>query len=311
MPKAEEKPMTARVRPGQDGQWQVVVGQGPMAFRREHFQDRAAAEAWAAMATLSARLCLVRIGSKRFLGTAAEALRRWAIDQGTLPRSEGGTQLAPLQRLGPLMADPDCALPLAALLPADLAGLRARRLAALGCPEAMLVEQAALAAALEQFRDFHLPALEDPFAEIAPDGLCVLDEAACAQLLSRAGRAGPLVERLAGLLLTTAAPLPALLRWSNAQADRAAGLLHRPDGPPLPVPAELLPPASERPEAPLLPGLDLAAATRAIAALGEALERPGLRPEALRLTGLTQALNQGRHLDEALLLAGARADPVA
>ncbi|EFH09240.1 hypothetical protein, partial [Teichococcus cervicalis] len=60
-----------------------------------------------------------------------------------------------------------------------------------------------------------------------------------------------------------------------------------------------------------LPGLDLAAATRAIAALGEALERPGLRPEALRLTGLTQALNQGRHLDEALLLAGARADPVA
>lgn len=299
--------MTARVRPGQDGQWQVVVGQGPMAFRREHFHDRAAAEAWASMAALSARLCLVRIGSKRFLGTAAEALRRWAIDQGTLPRSEGGTQLAPLQRLGPLMADPDCALPLAALLPADLAALRARRLAALGCPDTALVEQAALAAALEQFRDFHLPALEDPFAEVAPDGLCVLDEAACAQLLSQAGRVGTALERMVGLMLTTATPLPALLRWSSAQADRAAGLLHRPDGPPVPAPAELLPPPGTAPTTPLLPGLDRAAAERGLAALGAALGRPGLAPEALRLTALTQALNQGGHLDEALRLAGARA----
>ena len=181
--------MVTRVRPGRDGTWQVAVGQGPSSFQREAFTDRAAAEDWAAMATLAARVCMVRIGTKRFLGTAAEALRRWAIDQGTLPRSEGGTEIAPLQRLAPLMADPDCALPLAALQPADLAALRARRLAALGCPAEMLAEQAAMVAALEHFRDFHIPSLDDPFAEPAPDGLCLLDEAACAQAIGWASAA--------------------------------------------------------------------------------------------------------------------------
>ncbi|MCQ4159933.1 hypothetical protein NON00_08320 [Roseomonas sp. GC11] len=303
--------MVTRVRPGRDGTWQVAVGQGPMSFQRDAFPDRAAAEDWAAMATLAARMCMIRIGTKRFLGTAAEALRRWAIDQGTLPRSEGGTQVAPLQRLEALMADPDCALPLAALQPSDLAALRARRLEALGSHAAMLAEQAALAAALEHFREFHIPSLDDPFAELAPDGLCVLDDAACAQAIARAGQIHESLGTLVALMLTTAAPLPALLQCCNAQADARAGLLHLPGGPAVPVPSELLPPPSALPTAPLLPGLEAAAARRGLEAVAAYLDKPGLDPDALRLTALTQVLNQGQHLDEMLVLAGARGSLVS
>lgn len=303
--------MVTRVRPGRDGTWQVAVGQGPMAFQRDAFTDRAAAEDWAAMATLAARVCMIRIGTKRFLGTAAEALRRWAIDQGTLPRSEGGTQLAPLQRLGALMADADCALPLAALQPGDLAALRARRLATLGCPAEMLVEQAALAAALEHFRDFHIPSIDDPFAEPGPDGLCVLEEALCAQAIGWAGQSGAAIGRLVGLMLTTAAPLEALLACCNGHADRRGSQLRLPGGQQVSVPAELLPEADAPDAGPLLPGLTAAAAGHAIAGIGRRLGRPGLTPPALQLTALTLALNQGQHLDEVLSLAGARGSLVS
>jgi hypothetical protein len=299
--------MVTRVRPGRDGTWQVAVGQGPMAFQREAFSDRAAAEDWAVMATLAARVCMVRIGTKRFLGTAAEALRRWAIDQGTLPRCEGGTGLAPLQRLGGLMADPDCALPLAALQPGDLAGLRARRLDALGCPAEMLVEQAALAAALEHFRDFHIPALDDPFAEPAPDGLCLLDEAACGQAIGWALSEGPVPGRLVALMLATAAPPEMLLACCNGHAEARSGQLRLPGGQVVAVAADLLPPADAPAADPLLPGLTPAAAAAMLARLATRLGRPGMTPAALQLTALTLALAQGQHLDEVLGLAGARA----
>jgi len=302
--------MLTRVRPEQDGSWQALVGQGTLRFGRDAFPDRAAAEDWAARAGLAARQCTIRIGSKRFLGTAAEALRRWAIDQGTLPRAEGGTQVAPLQRMAPLLEDPDCALPLSALAPEDLAALRRRRLAALPGPAALMAEQAALAAALEQFRDFHLPALDDPFAEIAPDGLCVLDEPSCAQAIGWAGQMGEGWGRLVGLLLTTGAPVPALLAACCGHADGPGGRLQLPGGPMLTPPPELLPGPGEPPAAPWLPGLaDAGMVVAGMAEIGRRLQRPGLRPEALQLTALVRALNQGQHLDEILILTGAEAAP--
>jgi hypothetical protein len=299
--------MVTRVRPGEAGHWQVAIGSGPAGFGRDGFTDRAAAEDWAAQASLALRASMVRIGSKRFLGTAAEALRRWAIDQGTLPLAEGGTQIAPLQRLAALIADADCALPLAALTPADLARLRRRRLAALGCSAGLLGEQAALAAALDHFREFFLPALDDPFAEVAEDGLCILDEATCAQAIGWAGQVSDDLSRAVGLLLTTAAPVEALLACSQGHADREGGRLCLPGGLTVPAPHDLLPHEDADPEAPLLGRLRDAAALRAgVAEIGRRLDRPGLLPEALRLTGLTIALQQGQHLDEVLSLAGAR-----
>ncbi|MDJ0390372.1 hypothetical protein QMO56_19855 [Roseomonas sp. E05] len=283
----------------------MLVGQGALGFSRDAFPDRAAAEDWAARACLAARQCTIRIGSKRFLGTAAEALRRWAIDQGTLPRAEGGTQVAPLQRLAPLLEDPDCALPLAVLLPDDLAALRRRRLTALQSPAAMLAEQAALAAALEQFRDFHLPALDDPFTEIAPDGLCVLDEPSCAQAIGWAGQKSEAWGRLVALVLTTGAPIPALCATCCGHADARSGRLHLPGGLVLTPPPDLFPDPGNPPEAPLLPGLQEAGTVEeGMREIGNRLQRPGLRPEALQLTALVGALNQGQHLDEILLLAG-------
>jgi len=298
--------MLTRVRPGQDGSWQAVLGQAAMGFGRDGFPDRAAAEDWAARAGLAARECTIRIGSKRFLGTAAEALRRWAIDQGTLPRAEGGTQVAPLQRLAPLLEDSDCALPLAVLSPEDLSALRRRRLVALQDTAAMLAEQAAMAAALEQFRDFHLPALDDPFGEIAPDGLCVLDEPSCAQAIGWAGQMSEAWGRFVALLLLTGAPVPTLLGACCGHADARSGRLHLPGGPVLTPPPDLFPAPAAAPEAPLLPGLQAAGVVaEGMREIGRRLQRPGLRPEALQLTALVAALNQGQHLDEILLLAGA------
>ncbi|PHK93682.1 hypothetical protein CR162_16975 [Pseudoroseomonas rhizosphaerae] len=285
----------------------MVIGQGDAAFRHGAFLDRDAAQGWAAQAAEAKRACTVRIGSKRFLGTAAEALRRWAIDQGTLPRDEGGTQLAPLLRLAPLLEDPACAWPLGLLDAAELAALRRRRLAALDDLGAMLAEQAALFAALEMFRDFYLPALDDPFARIAPDGLCILDEASCAQAIAWGGQVSEDMGLAIGLMLTTAAPAEALRTCREAQADRLAGRLHLPGGLTLRPAGGLMPAPRKGAASLLLPGLpELAGMQRAVGEIGRRIGRPGLTTEALRLTALAGALCGGRHLDEVLLMAGAR-----
>lgn len=299
--------MVTRLRPGLNGTWQVLIGQGSAAFQHDAFTDRAAAEDWAAQATQAVRLCMVRIGSKRFLGTAAEALQRWAIDQGTLPRNEGGTQVAPVVRLAPLLEDQACTWPLALLSPRELAALRRRRLAETGDRAVLLTEQAALFAALEAFREFHLPALDDPFAEVAPDGLCILDEASCAQAIAWACQMDEAMGLAVGLMLTTAAPAEELLACCQGQADRFSGRLRLPNGMVLAPPPGLMPPACGTLDSPLLPGLHSLADMKALVRdIGRRLERPGLALDALRLTALAGALGQGQHLDEVLLLAGAR-----
>ena len=161
--------MAARPLPDPQGGWMVRLGSGPAAFGRGRFASAAAAADWAARAAGAARQSAFRIGPRRIAGTLAEALRRWSIDQGTLPEAEGGTHLAPVRRFESLLRDPTCAWPLTILLPADLAALRARRHAA---GEAMmLVEQAALAAAVEALRDLYLQHLDNPFHAAAPDGV--------------------------------------------------------------------------------------------------------------------------------------------
>jgi hypothetical protein len=167
--------MAARPLPDPQGGWMVRLGNGPAACARGGFASAAAASGWAAMVTEAARRSAIRIGPRRIPGTLAEALRRWAIDQGTLPEAEGGTHLAPLRRFEPLLSDPACAWPLAALRPDDLVALRARRRAALG-EAAMLVEQAALVAAVDALRDLYLSHLENPFCAVADDGVFLTPE---------------------------------------------------------------------------------------------------------------------------------------
>ncbi|MFZ6765336.1 hypothetical protein [Pseudoroseomonas sp. WGS1072] len=300
--------------------WQVCIGRGAAALHRAPFQDRAAAEAWEGMASAALRRCTIRIGSKRFLGTAAEALRRWAIDQGTLPRAEGGTQIAPLHRLAGLLAEPECALPLAALGPADLQALRARRRVALGGAAPMLAEQAALGAALAQFCDFHLPGLDSPLLGLAPDGLGLLSPVDCGRAIAWAQREGRDLGLLVGLVLTTGAAAADLLACRLGDLDPQTGLLRLPGG------GRILLAAADRPAegaatAPLLSGLpaEPALLRPVLAELARCLECPGLEYRgleyrglesrgldwpAMQLTGLVEALRGGLHPDEILPLLG-------
>ncbi|MBC9177904.1 hypothetical protein [Pseudoroseomonas ludipueritiae] len=295
--------MVTRPKPGPDGGWMVEIGKGPAAFGRGGFADAAAAAAWAEMAAQCVKPSTIRLGPRRLLGTMAEALRRWAIDQGTLPEAEGGTHLAPVTRLAELMADPACALPLAALQPEDLALLRARRRAALGSEAAMLLEQAALAAAIDALRDLYLPDLPNPFLRTAPDGLTLMEEADCARLLLLLQQHETGLARAVALLLTTgAAParlfsatLPECL--SKAGDGLCLGGLLRPWPAGLARPQEPL-------GAPLLGALDAAALAQELENLSHRLGLASLTTETLWLTGLTVALRDGCHLDEAMALAG-------
>jgi hypothetical protein len=287
--------MTLRPQPGPAGGWSVEIGKGPTAFGRNNFATAAEAESWSSMAQAALKASTIRIGPKRILGTGAEALRRWAIDQGTLPRDEGGTHLAPLARLQPLIADPACALPLAALLPEDLALLRARRRQALESEAAMLLEQAALAAAIDNLRDLYLPALEQPFHTAAPDGVFLPDDAACARILARSLQQDADLGRAVGLILTTGIAPSLLLAARARQLDREKGTL-RWAGFEAAWPGGLEWPGFP-PEAPLLGPLAEADLTRDVLRIGLALP-------ALWLAGLGVALREGRHLDEAMALAG-------
>jgi hypothetical protein len=167
--------MAAGPLPDPQGGWMVRLGSGPAAFGRGGFASAAAADDWAGRAAEAARRSAIRIGSRRIPGTLAEALRRWLIDQGTLPEAEGGTHLAPIHRFESLLLDPACAWPLAILSPEDLVALRARRV---GGEAMVLVEQAAMAAAVEALRDLYLRHLDNPFHAVAADGVFLMEHAA-------------------------------------------------------------------------------------------------------------------------------------
>lgn len=295
--------MVTRPKPGPDGGWMVEIGKGAAAFGRGGFADARAATAWAEMAAQCVKPSTIRLGPRRLLATMAEALRRWAVDQGTLPEAEGGTHLAPVTRLAELMADPACALPLAALQPEDLALLRARRRAVLGSEAAMLLEQAALAAAIDALRDLYLPDLPNPFLQPAPDGLALLEEADCARLLLLLPDSEPGLTRAVALLLTTGA---APARLFSATLSRCFlpdhdGLCF--GGLSRPWPAGLARPKGP-PDAPLLGTCDAAVLARELGRLSHRLGGAPLTIGALWLTGLTLALRDGCHFDEAMILAG-------
>ncbi|MFC3126139.1 hypothetical protein ACFOD4_13810 [Pseudoroseomonas globiformis] len=302
--------MVFRLGPDGQGGWEAALCQGAAAFGRHAFPDRAAAEDWAARAALATRQCTIRIGSKRFLGTAAEAAQRWAIDQGTLPRAEGGTHLAPIRRLDALMRDAACAWPLTLLNAPELVALRRRRLLQLGSAELALAEQAALAVAIEQFREMHLPALDDAFDEPAPDGIWLLDSTACGLLRQQAEAMGGAWPRLVGLLLTSGGSASDLLQACCGQADRGTGRLYLAGGRQLSAPPEHLPVADNSPEAPLLPGLALGAELETgFATLARCLGQATLLPEALQMTALAALLAQGWHLDEMMRACAAVPSP--
>lgn len=290
--------MTTRPQPGPQGGWSVELGKGPAAFGRSGFPTAEAASAWAEMAGTALKLSTIRIGPKRIVGTGAEALRRWAIDQGTLPRAEGGTHLAPLTRLQPLMADPACALPLAAMTPEDLAGLRVRRLKALGDETAMLVEQAALAAAIDELASLHLPSLEQPFYHPAPDGLLLPDDALCAAAISHGLAEDAMLGRAVGLILTTGIAPPALLACRTGDWDARTQRLHV-QGLAVAWPDGLAAPDGPADSA-LLGNLTADSLAASTLRIGDG----GLTLPGLWLAGLRVALRDGRHLDEALALAG-------
>jgi hypothetical protein len=290
--------MTTRPQPGPEGGWSITLGKGSTAFGRDGFPTAEAASDWAEMATAALKTSTIRIGPKRIIGTGAEALRRWAIDQGTLPRAEGGTHLAPLIRLQPLMADPACALPLAALAPEDLAGLRARRHAELGSESAMLVEQAALAVAIDALMSLYLPSLQQPFHRPATDGLSIPEDADCAGLLSRCLAQDAELGRAVGLILTTGIAPPVLLASRTDDWNPRMQRLHA-QGLALAWPEGLATPSGAA-GTPLIGGLSVASLAAALLRIGG--ERPSL--DGLWLAGLRVALRDGRHLDEALALAG-------
>ena len=137
------------------------------------------------------RLSSFRIGRRHVLATGAEALCRWAIEQGTLPAAEGGTHVAPLVRLAALAEDPACMLPMAALVPAELTRLRLRRHAALGSAAAVLAEQAALAAAFSALCELYMQDCGNPLGPAAPDGCYLLAEATRDAIAARGAQDDP------------------------------------------------------------------------------------------------------------------------
>jgi hypothetical protein len=295
--------MAADLKPGRHGDWRVRVGKGAAAFGRDGFGDMAAATRWADMAGLAIKTSTIRLGTKRLLGTAAEALRRWSIDQGTMPAAEGGTHIAPVMRLADLLADPACALPLAALGADDLVGLRARRRIALADEAAMLLEQAALSVAIDDLIAFYLPALGNPFLQAASDGLAVLPDAECSSAIALSLRMDAELSRAVALILTTGISPAILLDSRHCDADDTDGRLVIAGGLTRPWPSGLPFPDGDS-HSPLLDSLTAERLEAGITRIGIAMDNDWLMPATLWLTGLSIALRDGLHLDEAMVLAG-------
>ena len=222
-----------------------------------------------------------RVGRRRVVATLAETLGRWAVQQGTLPLAEGGTQRSPTVRLAGLLADPAAALPLSALDPDALVALRRRRLEALASADAMLVEQAAIAAAVTELCDLHRLPWPHPLAAAASDGVVLI----LPEQIGAIRRMVPGTEPALDLALATGARVAELEELALWDAASAALML---PGRRIALPPDLAERLGPR------PGAGLAALLRGL----------GMAEPALRLTALAQRLGAGSHLDEAFRLAG-------
>lgn len=301
---------TRRIRAVALRGWQTEFGSGPAAVRQDGFATRPEAAAWGDGMVQAARISTFRIGRRQVLATGAEALRRWSIEQGTLPAAEGGTHVAPLARLAALAEDPACLLPMAALTPAELARLRLRRQAALGSAAAVLAEQAALAAAFSALCELYLQECGNPLGLTAPDGCYLLPMATRDAIVARATQEDPQLGLALELLFATAArpeELAACRRGDLDMARRCLLLPGRAVGLPNSLAGRL--PAANPPDAPLLAGPWPGQVPAWLAALPRMLPRCSLElpltAETLRFTALVARLQAGCHLDEALILAGA------
>jgi hypothetical protein len=226
-----------------------------------------------------------RVGRRRVIATAHEALQRWSVQQGILPRAEGGTQRPPGERLAGLMADPACHLPLSELDAQSLLALRSRRLAELKDWSAMLVEQAAMAAAIDALRELHGPHWPNPLLQSAPDGVSLICLAKLDGIRQRMCCLGSRQLLAIDIALASGARFTELDGLSRSAFGSAQGWLSLPGRRvqlPEPLAARL---------APCIGIADLAAEL-------------GLEESSVRLTALTRRLAAGSHLDEAFLLAG-------
>lgn len=290
--------------------WEAEFGSGAAALRQDGFATRPEAVAWGDGMAQAARLSTFRIGRRQVLATGAEALRRWSVEQGILPLAEGGTHVAPLARLSALAEDPACLLPMAALVPAELARLRLRRQAALGVAAIALAEQAALAAAFSALCELYLREHGNPFASPAPDGCTLLAATARDAILACGAQEEAGLGLALGLIFATAARPEELAACRQGDFDPGRRCLVLP-GRVVTLPPSLVRhlPANGPAEAPLLPGLQPEQVPAWLAALPQRLPRCSLAPpltvDTLRFSALVVRLQAGCHLDEALILAGA------
>ena len=299
-----------RIRAIAPDRWEAELGSGPAALRRDGFASRPEAAAWGDGMARAIRLSSFRIGRRQVLATGAEALCRWAIEQGTLPAAEGGTHVAPLVRLAALAEDPACMLPMAALVPAELTRLRLRRHAALGSAAAVLAEQAALAAAFSALCELYMQDCGNPLGPAAPDGCYLLAEATRDAIAARGAQDDPYLGLALELLFATAATPEELAACRQGAFNMARRCLALPGRTVvLPVPLARRLPSANPADAPLLAGLQPEQVLAWLAALPRMLPRHGLTPpltaDTLRFSALVARLQTGCHLDEALILAGA------
>lgn len=280
-----------------DGTYRVIVTRKGGAPREARCADAEAALAWAAGAEADLRRSTLRFGGQAIVVTGAFCLRDYFLSCGILGAAEGGSGDDLALRLADLLADDLLGLPLAAIDGAVLAALRVRRGEG-RAPQAVLLEQAMLAAAFARMVRRELTGLELPYALPAPDGIRVLTVEERATLLRMAQRSfHPAFALVLRLALAVATPLAAIcaLGWEDldlrARTLRLGGWLER-------LPPEMADAIEHHVQTSsglLFPEATEARVASGLAALGRRLEWGNLAPETLLLTAWQERLLDGAH----------------